>query len=128
VAFGGRIRGIDPATGKDSWKVDLPHAAKNTTVRLDIRGELLYALAGQELVCIRAETGEIRWRQVVNITPVNSSLLVVGSYVIAAGNGEAQGFSALDGAPRWHNEYPGEGLGEVALAGDGHVVQADQRD
>jgi len=129
VAFGGHIRGIDPATGKDSWKIELWESAR--TVRLDVRDDLLYALAGTELFCIHVETGETRWRHAIegfSGSIHNSSLLVVGSSVIVAGAGEARGFSAADGTPRWRNRYRGEGVGAVALAGDGRVAQADRVD
>jgi outer membrane protein assembly factor BamB len=126
VAFGAHIRGIDPATGKESWKIDLFEFTR--TVRLDVQGELLYALAGTELFCIAVDTGEIRWRHAIDgIGSVNnSSLLVVGPCVIVAGAGEARGFSAVDGTPQWRNRYRGEGTGAVALAGDGRVAQADR--
>jgi outer membrane protein assembly factor BamB len=126
VAFGGHIRGIDPATGKESWRIDLFESAM--TVRLDVRGELLFALARTELFCIHVETGEVRWRHAIEGmgSLQNSSLLVVGTCVIVAGAGETRGFSAVDGTPQWRNRYRGEGTGAVALAGDGRVAQADR--
>jgi hypothetical protein len=58
---------------------------------------------------------------VVGMNPATGQRIVVG------GGGEVACFEAGTGAPRWHDKFPGMGIGAVALATPGRAVQADLR-
>jgi outer membrane protein assembly factor BamB len=116
VAFNGFVFALEPESGVFRWEVEV----EGTFVRIVLEDDRVYAL-GQSLVAIELATGKPIFRQ---WTP-GSTLLVEDERILVGGNGEVHAFAKRDGRPLWSQTFPGRGLGAVAIAAGGRVVQAD---
>ena len=124
VAFGGRIFGLDPATGQRRWTHEMRTTGQTHVVRLAVDGDHLFAAIYRDLLCLEVATGAVRWQ--VDAGLACDTLLVAGGRVHAAGGGTVRTYAAADGAPLWKDGFSGMGEGEVALALGGAVAQADR--
>ena len=124
VAFNDVVRGLDETTGAVVWRAALPAFAR--PIAIEVTGDRVYAAAGGAApVCLDLATGAVLWSAHL-ATHGRATLLLDGDalYVATAGEVECYG---IDGQRRWHNGFPGEGIGEVAIGVPGRVAQGDER-
>lgn len=121
VAFVNHVFGMHPTTGARLWRYDFDSAYM---VRIAIGGDMLYALGGDELVCIHLESGRTLGRVSTGMGGSVPTLLASADRILVARGGEVRCFSR-DGRLLWEDLFKGEGAGPVALAYAGGVAQAD---
>ncbi|HUS65222.1 MAG TPA: PQQ-binding-like beta-propeller repeat protein [Kofleriaceae bacterium] len=114
VAFGGRIFGLDPASGQHRWMREMARTGQTQVIRLALDGERVYAAIWRDLTCLDAATGAVLWQ--TNVEDACSNLLVADGRVHAAGGGKMRSFNAATGALLWEDDFAGFGGGDVALA------------
>jgi outer membrane protein assembly factor BamB len=114
VAFGGRVFGVDPATGAQRWTREMARTGQTQVVRIAVDGERVYVAIWRDLTCLDAATGAVLWQ--ANPDNACDNLLVAGGRVHAAGAGTMRSYDAATGALLWQEEFPGAGGGDVALA------------
>jgi outer membrane protein assembly factor BamB len=122
VAFGGRVFGMDPASGAHIWRHEMDLVGQNNVVRLGVDGDRVYAMIYDQLECLDQTTGARIWR--ADVGTACETLLVAGDLIYAAGAGTLRAFR-LDGTPAWSDDFRGQGQGAPALALAGRVIQAD---
>lgn len=67
IACNGIVAAVDPATGKEKWRTELPTGSlltgnRKTDVCILEHEDRVYAGAKGHLFCLDAETGRIRWK------------------------------------------------------------------
>jgi outer membrane protein assembly factor BamB len=123
AAFGGRMYGIDPPTGRILWERELDIAGNPATLLLT--PDTIFAASYSNLVCLRYPTGDVLWTTAKR-TVGRSTMLLEGGLIFVGTAGEMECFS-LTGQSLWHEKFKGKGVGEVALGVPGNVAQADER-
>lgn len=73
---------LDPQTGHQSWRINLPAGLDGTWSNLHVRGNYLVARSGQHLFCVNLTTGKDLWRY--ELSRANVSLAVGGGRVFCA--------------------------------------------
>lgn len=121
VAFGGRVFGMDPATGRRMWEYE-PAYRTDSDVRLIVEEERIFALIGNELACLVYPGGEKRWSSGVWFR--GSTLLADRQTIYVAGAGEVAAYSR-DGKQLWHDDFRGKGMMAAALGFPGRVAGPD---
>ncbi len=122
VAFGGKIYGMDPASGARVWSYEAD-ASLQRRVRLGVDRGRVYALMLGVLMCLELATGQLVWR--VEPAGYGDTFLVRDGIIVFGVAGEVSAYAAADGRLLWRDEFKGKGLGDVALAFAGAVAQSD---
>lgn len=125
VAFGGRVFGVEPGTGRHLWEHESGSTGEHHPVRVVVLGERVYALVDSELHVLDYATGHLLSRTKVPHA-TGATFVHLEGRLYAAGNGAVACFG-LDGSLLWADEFPGKGHGVVALAVPGYAVQGDLR-
>ena len=113
----GELVGIDPAAGKELWRV---HAASGAVHR---GSELFYAEPGDALVRLDAESGEVRWKRRLRGAAQPARLWTLPEGVLRALPGEGIAMVADSGALAFRTRLPGGAPEHVAVA-SGVVIAA----
>lgn len=124
VAFGGRIFGVDPASGRHIWGHESREPSQLHIVRLHVVGDRVYAVIDRELRVLSYTTGQVLSSVSIPHGATSTMMLLEGR-IYCAGNGAVACFG-LDGALLWADEFSGMGYGDVAFAVPGYAVQADR--
>jgi hypothetical protein len=127
TAFGGKIFGVERATGAQRWRVQLSEYT-TAAVELFITDERVVALSGAWLGIIERRTGRLlrkveRKDGAVGSRPV---VLVEGAHLFVGGLGALACYT-LEGDFVWEQPFKGEGTAEVSIGVPGNVRQADDR-
>jgi outer membrane protein assembly factor BamB len=122
AAFGGRVFGMDAATGARMWFYEPEHTSVGE-VRLVPTVQGLFVLTNRVLACLDAATGEVTWSVRVS---QGATLLVETDSVFVGGAGEVRCYARANGQLLWEDKFTWMGQGAVALALGTNVAQADQ--
>lgn len=125
VAFGGRVFGVDPGSGRRFWEYEFESTGQGIPVRILVLGERVYAVASMELHVLEYATGRLLSKTKVPHA-TGSTFVHMDGRLYTAGNGAVACFG-LDGGLLWADEFVGKGHGAVALAVPGYAVQGDLR-
>jgi outer membrane protein assembly factor BamB len=120
ATFGGKVFGLDPATGRPLWERDMG----GPTARLIVTATHIF-VAGYGLACLAYPSGEIVWQQPQQITLPTSSFILSEGRLFTGYGGEVACYAAHDGRPLWKNGFPGKGAADVALGTPFNTSQAD---
>jgi outer membrane protein assembly factor BamB len=121
VTIGGKVFGLDRATGQVLWEHTLN--GYGTACALVVQDHVVYAAGMRDLVCLDYLTGRVLWSSAL-APGGRATLLVDGAQLFVGCSGEVECFS-LEGKRLWHNPFKGKGLANVALGVPGSVAQAD---
>jgi len=119
-AFGGRVFGLEPATGQVLWEREV---AVGTTLSLVVEPTVVYVAGGGTLAAIGYPDGALRWSAPLTVGGRAALVHEAGRLYVGA-SGEVECFT-VDGKRLWHNEFKGKGLATVALGFPDNVAQAD---
>lgn len=124
AAFGGKVFGVDRATGAVRWRVVVEEYGAE--VEIAIEAGVVVACSSSMLTFVRYATGQVlRQVKLVGEYPRRPIMLVDQGQVLVARNGEVACYS-LTGDPLWQQPFDRQGLGSVALGLPGLVRQADE--
>jgi outer membrane protein assembly factor BamB len=126
AAFGGKVFGVDAATGAPRWKVEVEWTSG--PVELIVTRERVVALTGRWILLLERETGRAlkKVERKDNGAGARPVALVDGPHLFIGSAGALCCYT-LDGEFLWDQPFKGEGLGVVALGVPGNVRQADDR-
>lgn len=127
TAFGGRIFGLEPTTGRRAWTYETSRTGSGNPVRVCVEADRVYALAGGWLHVLEDLTGRLHGKVEVPVGIGPRGTLMVLEGRIYCGGGGAVACFDVGGVLLWSDDFPGMGVDEVAFAVPGHSIQADQR-
>jgi outer membrane protein assembly factor BamB len=123
TTFGGRIFGLDPATGRRLWVYETSSTASGNRLRLAVLGDRVYAIVLGDLHILEYLTGR-HLRSVPVPNNAFGTLMILEGRVYSGGNGAVACF-ALDGTLLWTDDFKGMGVDVVSFAVPGYSVEAD---
>ena len=122
VASGAELRGRDITSGAIRWSIQLDSPLSAPLVWNS--GWLIVALASDELLALRADTGEVIWRKRLN-GQIRSSPALAGSQLyVSLDTGAVISLSLLSGESQWERKLEGEPQ-EILPVGDLFVGSTD---
>ncbi|WP_455713746.1 protein kinase domain-containing protein [Streptomyces uncialis] len=107
LVSGGRLHGVDPATGALSWdratlglEPNWPRRAGGTRAPVGHGGLLVHWSGGRTLECVDPATGKVRWfAESVGDGPASCPPVLVGAVVYAVAGRICEAFRNSDGKP-----------------------------
>ncbi len=122
TAFGGKIFGIDRATGAPRWSHQLDGQGE---LELLVDGGMVIAVSHTRLTFLRYDNGQVVKQVPLLGTYASRPIMMVdGGQIFIARNGELACYT-LAGDPVWIQPFTGHGFGNMALALPGNARQAD---
>lgn len=122
VAFGGRVFGVDPTTGRRIW-THVGETGQGVRMRVIVQGRRVFVMNGLTLEILDYASGALVTRRSVPHA-VGATFMLVEGRLYVGGNGAVACFD-LDGNPVWQDGFEGMGHGHVSFAVPGYSVQAD---
>jgi outer membrane protein assembly factor BamB len=119
VAFNGTVYGLDPTSGRETWRCELEGVVPGVAFDAD----RVYATGYQTLVALDYLSGRELWRVKTAFSSSKSIAIAQGGLVFVAWSGEVECYSR-DGQRLWANPFKGDGHGETAIGFPGNFVQA----
>jgi outer membrane protein assembly factor BamB len=123
VGLNGHTIGLRRDTGTIVWKSSLPGGGHGEVFVGLRHGVLVVSAQGARAFRLDYQSGTTLW-EVATQSAGRASILIEPELIVIAKGGYVEGFSH-DGRPLWSQLLEGYGLGCVALACPGNVVQAD---
>jgi outer membrane protein assembly factor BamB len=130
----GFVRGLDRATGRRVWEVQVVENAHPIAAQIhqgialaiaEPQGLVFASAYGDRLLfCIEYATGTVRWY--ADLERVGRKTLLVDGDQLFVGLIRTVRCYGLRGALQWEDAAEGGGAGVVALGVPGNVQQADQ--
>lgn len=119
AAFGGRVFGLDPSTGRVLWE----HEVGSHTPRIIVTDTRVF-VAGNQLLCLTYPDGAVVWKQ-EQYTSLGATFILSEGRLLSGSGGEVVCYSAIHGELLWTNKFPGKGSAEVALGTPFNAMQMD---
>lgn len=124
VALGGRVLGMDPSSGSELWRNEMPGGGLDY-VAIAVTDQYVVASASAaKIFCLYRKTGETKWT--AKTTGIGrATILKQDGMIFVCKTGFLDCYSVLDGQKLWTQDLRKIGKSGAALGLTNNVVQAD---